>query len=372
MSSIGKDLAKIRSSLGLTLQDIQSTIKIPIATLEKIENGTIYEDSEHGETYVRSFIRSYGRALKIDCEVMINGLNQQETGNYNQLLWNHFEAGQESPSFKNFTFDDDEPSTEESVSEVPKEPETNKGTTPPVKKTAKDEILTDQLPQTEESEPKTAEKKPSSSKSSEDVNWADMGLKFTESKKATPVWIFVTLILLVVVIIIGYFVYSNDLLNFAESSTTETEITASTAESNGELLDLNDSVDSGITGATLNQELDDILYITVYAAYERLEPVRIWSDIKPRLDPYWVEQGVAMNFDFRDTVRIRGQYDNMLIFKNGHAIDNVLEENFNQQENYIELTRGYFSSDPKWISSQPFQLPEDVAQPDTVMLRPTF
>ncbi len=199
-----------------------------------------------------------------------------------------------------------------------------------------------------------------------------MGLKFTESKKATPVWLFVTLILIVVVFIIGYFIYSNDLLNFSEASESETEITSVTPESNSELLNLNEPDDMSVAESTVDEELEEILYITVYAAYERLEPVRIWSDIKPRMDPYWVEQGVAMNFDFRDTVRIRGQYDDMLIFKNGHAIDDVLETNYNQQENYIELTREYFSSDPKWVSDQPFQLPEEVAQPDTVMLRPTF
>ncbi len=151
MPSIGKDLAKIRTSLGLTLQDIQATIKIPMDTLEKIENGTIYEDSEHGKTYVRSFIRSYGRALKIDNEVMINGLNQQETGNYNHLLWNNYEAGQKSSSFKKFTFDDVEPETE--VKEEPKVEDKNelkqkKTTTPPSENTSKEseETLNDSPP----------------------------------------------------------------------------------------------------------------------------------------------------------------------------------------------------------------------------------
>lgn len=377
MPSIGKDLAKIRISLGLTLQDIQATIKIPLATLEKIENGTIFEDSEHGKTYVRSFIRSYGRALKIDNEVMINGLNQQETGNYNHLLWNHYEAGQESSSFKNFTFDDVEPNPEEKEEPVVEEKSELKQYKTPAPSSEKaqkdnDESINDSSPETAESEPTTSNKIQSSPTPSENVNWADMGLKFTETKKATPVWLFVTLILIVVTFVIGYFIYTNDLLNFAESSNGDTENTALTPNSDNNLLDLDEPIDMNVSGSTVGAELEEILYITVYAAYERLEPVRIWSDIKPRMDPYWVEQGVAMNFDFRDTVRIRGQYENMLLFKNGHPIDGVLEENFNQQENYIELTRDYFSSDPKWLSSQPIQLPEEVAQPDTVMLRPTF
>lgn len=367
MPSIGKDLAKIRTSLGLTLQDIQATIKIPIATLENIENGTIFEDSVHGETYVRSFIRSYGRALKIDSEVMISGLNQQETGNYNHLLWNHFEASQESSSFKNFTFDDEEPLVEE-----PAELNQNDHTEPTTKKVTKDEALADESLNKAVTEPKPLKNNPTLPISTENVNWADMGLKFTETKKTTPVWLFVTLILIVVTFVIGYFVYSSDLLNFSDSSVSNFETPNLTQESSSDLLDLNESVGVNITESPVDEELNDILYITVFAAYGRLEPVRIWSDIEPRLDPYWVEQGVAMNFDFRDTVRIRGQYENMLLFKNGHAIDDVLVTNYNQQENYIELTRDYFSTDPKWVSSQPFQLPEDVAEPDTVMLRPTF
>lgn len=366
MPSIGKDLAKIRTSLGLTLQDIQATIKIPMATLEKIENGTIFEDLEFGETYFRSFIRSYGRALKIDSDVMINGLNQQETGNYNQLLWNHYESGQQSTSFKNFTFDDKEPTEGDAVELNQKEP-----TSPSDKQESKDEIATDVTSHTEIQEPKTPKEIQLPPTPGGNVNWADMGLKFTETKKATPVWLFVTLILIVVTFVIGYLVYSNDLLNFSEASVSDTEINALRSD-NHSLLDLNEPADRSDIEPISGEGLDEVLYITVYAAFERLEPVRIWSDIKPRMDPYWIEKGVAMNFDFRDTVRIRGQYENMLFFKNGNAIANVLEVNFNQQENYIEFTRDYFSSDPKWISSQPFQLPEEVAYPDTVMLRPTF
>ena len=379
MPSIGKDLANIRTSQGLTLQDIQATIKIPMATLEKIENGTIFEDLEYGKTYVRSFIRSYGRALKIDDEVMINGLNQQETGNYNQLLWNHYELGRESPSFKKFAFDDLETSDEVDDDQNQNEPDST-----PANESGKDNSKPDLSTKTEESKPKNPKKiktpaSPSTpstpSTPSKNVDWADMGLKFTETKKTTPIWLFVTLILIVVIFVIGYFIYANDLFNFSDTSINEPEtsvITPTTPNTGDSLLNLDESEEMNVTTSPQVNELDEILYITVYAANERLEPVRIWSDIKPRMDPYWIEQGIAMNFDFRDTVRIRGQYEDMLIFKNGHAIDDILETNFNSQENYIELTRDYFSTDPKWVSSQPFQLPEDVAPPDSVMLRPTF
>lgn len=383
MPSIGKDLAKIRISLGLSLQDIQAIIKIPISTLEKIENGSIFEDSEHGKTYVRSFIRSYGRALKIDSDVMINGLDQQETGNYNHLLWNYFEAGQESPSFKNFTFDDLEPSSDDSIAVIEPEVEVPaSGDLPPEKSPIDDKKNDPSDTKKAAADPesnakdtdvqKTSKKNAPPPSAAGNVDWADMGLKFTESKKTTPVWLFVVLITTVVVIAVGYFIYASDFFNFTDASSENTEATALVSNNGNNLLDLEDPVNSGAPSMSEGEELDEILYITVYAAYERLEPVRIWSDIKPRMDPYWVEQGTAMNFDFRDTLRIRGQYSNMLIFKNGHSIHDALETNFNQQENYIELTREYFSSDSKWVTSQPFQLPDGVAEPDTVLLRPTF
>lgn len=378
MPSIGKDLAKIRISLGLSLQDIQSSIKIPISTLEKIENGSIFEDSEHGQTYVRSFIRSYGRALKIDSEVMINGLDQQETGNYNHLLWNYYEGGKQSSSFKSFTFDDLEPSNDDSIEVVQTEKDTKSAIdspsdVPPDKEPKEEKpapvepvVESDDVPQ------KSSVKKPTQTAPAGNVDWADMGLKFIDTKKTTPVWIFVLLIMTVLIFAVGYFIYANDLFSFADSTTEETENAVIASNNANNLLDLDGPADVSTSDSATGVELDEILYITVYAAYERLEPVRIWSDIKPRMDPYWIEIGTAMNFDFRDTVRIRGQYSNMLIFKNGHAIDDALEARFNQQENYIELTRGDFSVDPKWVSSRPYQTPDGVAEPDTVLFRPTF
>ncbi|NBC65459.1 MAG: hypothetical protein GVY07_07385, partial [Bacteroidetes bacterium] len=90
MPAIGKDLSKIRSHLGLSIQDIQHETKIPVSTLRNIENGSIFDHPEENQTYIRSFVRSYGRALKIDDEVMINALDQHEIGNYNNLLLENY------------------------------------------------------------------------------------------------------------------------------------------------------------------------------------------------------------------------------------------------------------------------------------------
>jgi len=90
MPSIGKDLVKIRKHLGLTLQDIQFATKLPQHTLDKIENDTIFVDAEEGPIYTRNFVRSYGRVLKIDDDLLIEALNLREAGKYNHELFRDF------------------------------------------------------------------------------------------------------------------------------------------------------------------------------------------------------------------------------------------------------------------------------------------
>ena len=95
------------------------------------------------------------------------------------------------------------------------------------------------------------------------------------------------------------------------------------------VLDLNEEAEP--VEQTQPPVLQDTLYLTIYAANERLDPVRVWSDLKPRIDPYWIEQGTALNFEFSDTIRIRGQYARMLLFLNGHLIENFRQEYFNAE-----------------------------------------
>src|SRR5690625_1562173 len=99
MPSLGKDLVKIRTHLGLTIQDIQYATKIPVHTLAKIEDDTIFDQSEEGTIYIRSFVRSYGRALNINESLMIEALDQYEAGTYqNLLIQNYF--GEDAPDVK--------------------------------------------------------------------------------------------------------------------------------------------------------------------------------------------------------------------------------------------------------------------------------
>ncbi|MEX2463396.1 MAG: helix-turn-helix domain-containing protein [Balneolaceae bacterium] len=395
MPSIGKDLAKIRNVQGLSLQEIQAMIKIPLTTLQSIENGSIFDDPGQGKTYIRSFIRSYGRALRIDDEVLINGLDQQETGNYNHLLWNHYESNRTDTTFNSFTFDeidesdsdlsDTEKSKTKTVVETDQEI-TKKDPDPAIDKV--DEMIktdaAENAPATSKSSSTSTSKPTSKSLSTKknpakssppvnDVNWANMGHKFIEDKKKTPVWLISFFVILIIVAIAVYFLLENDFFASSDQTSVNDAITQNMSESEqeGSLLNLNE-VPAPQVEEPVASELDEILYLTIYAAYDRLEPVRVWTDIKPRMDPYWIEFGTAMNFDYQDTIRIRGQYSNLLLFKNGHLLEDVMQENYNQAENFLEFTRDQFTADPKYQTSVPIQTPADVPEPDSLILRPTF
>lgn len=214
-----------------------------------------------------------------------------------------------------------------------------------------------------------------------DIDWVKMGHQINQPKRTSPnraIGIIGTVLLLLIGI---YIIFWTDLIpeQFGLPETPESEM-AQPTETDGP----NQNLSLGLADASSGQEsmdsdapaeastLDETLYLTIYAATDRLDPVRVWSDLKPRIDPYWLEQGTGYNFEFRDTIRVRGIYSNMLLFLNGHLIENPRQEHYNPNENSIELTRSFFSSDPSWSREQPLDLPDGIAEPDSIQIRPTF
>lgn len=408
MPALGKDLSKIRSHLGLSIQDIQHYTKIPVSTLRSIEDGSIFAHPEENQTYIRSFARSYARALKIDNDVMIKALDQNEAGSYDHLLLEQYpelypvqpdeheqeteselksetepEKEEQHESAENGLFDqqeseeteknaDDDDETEierieivsddqEEKTSNEEEPDTPKTTSPPV---------------AEESKPRSTE----TERSVKSVDWADVGRKFNQEKKRTPVWIIGLIIILIITAFVGYFLYQNGFLDFQGLLPEQQEETIpqnETTQSNLSL-DLEDSLAASEAGNQTyieNQptsELGEVIELTVYAAYGDLGPVRVWTDIKPRMDPYWLEEGTAMHFEFEDTIRVRGPYPDLLLLKDGHLVENAATEFLQQGEDYIQLTRDFFAGDSKWTTAIDYQLPEGVQPPDSIANRPTF
>jgi hypothetical protein len=268
-----------------------------------------------------------------------------------------------------FEKDNDEEKTEIKQIEISDEP---------VDESSQKESSTDKkTPSTNSAKPKIND----TEKSVKSVDWADVGRKFNQEKKHTPIWVIGLIIILLIAAFVSYFLYQNGFLSFDRLMQNDQQEQVSTGSemSQGDLsLDLSDSLASSEIEPTAQpettneQELDEVLELTVYAAYDGLGPVRVWSDLKPRMDPYWLEQGTAMNFEFEDTIRVRGSYSDILLLKDGHLVENAAQEFLSEEEDYIELTRDFFSSDPKWSTSIEYQLPEGVSPPDSIAARPTF
>src|SRR5690625_4824798 len=148
---------------------------------------------------------------------------------------------------------------------------------------------------------------------SSNVDWAKMGHPVTYDKRPLSLWIAGLFLLVIILGVAGYFIVESDY--FSGSDWAEEEITTSTEDST--VISLNrGSADDQTADAEAGRSeiaLIETLYITVYAAIGNADHVRFWSDLKTWPDHYWLNTGTAMNFKFRDEIRVRGTMDNILL-----------------------------------------------------------
>lgn len=368
MPSLGRDLQSIRKHLGYSVEDIQNATKLPLDTIRSIEDGSIFSDSKEINTYIRSFVRTYGRALKLDNDLLSRALDQEELGNYTDLLLQNFpELREDKPEEKSEPASDDETS--------PSKDKKKKGS-PSFKFGGED----DKKPAASSSKPSGASKSTSGSTSRKSsppdvraIDWAGLGKSYKKQRSQPPVWLISAGVIIILIVAAAVLISQFGFFTSDEQTPAEPPVTDMQEPSvNQDLtLDLSDDVTDETDGEN-EVALSDTLYLTLYAATGPLAPVRVWSDLKPRIDPYWLEQGMAYNFEFADTIQVAGTYSNMLMFLNGHRIENFRGQYYNPEESAVELTRNIFDSDPRWATPVPFELPDTVSEPDTLITRPSF
>lgn len=362
--SLGKDLASVRKEQKISLEEIQHSIKIPIYTLESIEDDSIFESTEHNTTYIRSFIRSYARALKLNDNDIVNALDAVEAGKYDHNL-----------------FDLDK---ERKISD------------------AEEKIVVEEIPFSlnDVSPPDIKHAPVTSNPDVDSVNWADLGKNFSLKETTGKGWVLFSIIAFIVLIISTLFFYRTEIANIFNSSENEsaqnienlptppTEInpqnedSTSLATTNSPIPNVptnnvtETETQSQITPTTESQintlpssnleSVGDVLTVAVYAAFDKLDPVRVTSDLNWRVNPYWMEQGQAFLFDFNDTLVVRGQYSKILLLFNGHVIENPLQNYFNEEFDSILLTSSIFN-DPKYLNVAPSIFPNEVGAPDSLV-----
>ncbi len=362
MASLGNDLALIRKELNLTLEDIQDATKIPPHILESIENNSIFRDFEENTTYIRSYVRSYARALKIEDSLIIKALDQQEEDSYTGLL------GTKADQRKTFEYD-------EGDEEVPEDDVESK-----VESTADRPAGQPEPPE----EPAESVQEPPTVRS---VDWADMGQKFHPLKKHSRYWVGILLILFVLLAsLFAYYYLQNvdsEQVNdetFNNESPEEQSVVPDSLQLDVRSGDENNDEEISNQPDDENQQpvqtalaaLPDTLRLTVYAAYDKLEPVRVYTDIMDNINPYWIEQGNAYEFEFVNTIRIRGQFSRMVLLFNGHPIQNIREQFYNTDTRLVEIDRSFFANDPQWLEPPPDSLEIDAPAPNIIQNHPTF
>lgn len=377
MAALHTDLLAIREKSGLSVADIHQKTKTPESVINEIEKGSIFEQAEKQKTYIRSFIRTYAKAIGIKDEDMIRALDAQESDNY---------AGGLRKKYLPETLDTDSDSDLEDSNKI----------IPLANDVAQDDedfglvkpgptstIRSDEYSRPDPSRQHNRVTPPPPKLDS--VDWAKFSDNFVALNNSAMLYGLIALII-IILSVVGYFSYAY----YAENITTNDEIN-NPSLSNSALGDSDDIGTPALEDSALSNslsadslkvtspeipaimaavELPDTIFLIIHAANDKLEPIRVTSDIDNRRSPYWIEFNEAMRFDFLDQIVIEGQLDRMAIFINGHLlseIDSVLTDRRN-----IIITREFLARRSFIFSEKSPDLPEGVVAPTIIRDRPVF
>lgn len=381
MPSLGNDLALIRKEKNLSLDDIHAATKIPKHVINSIENDSIFYDMSENTTYIRSYVRGYAKALSIDDQQIIYALDKQESGNYSGSL-RQTEEGEKR------TFEYDEDDKQDTDEQYIADSETADKGDQKEKKQVQD-FDTDFVPEhniTGHPQKAGLSKPGDESPSVDSVDWANMGRKF-QPLASTKSKVWVSIIVFLLIAVGGFFFYmynsnSDDMASSQSSGESQENLQPAVISDSLQLNispsaneDTNMSNQNPATAELQNQALEtlpDTLTMIIYAADGTLEPVRVYTDIMDSINPYWIEEGEAVRFEFVNNINIRGQFSRMILLMNSHPIQNFREQFYNPDTRLLEINRSFFEGDPQWLQPAPDSLNIDAPPPTVIRERPTF
>jgi len=374
-------LAEIRKEKGLSIEQIHRATKIPTHILNAIEDDSIFSDLDQNVTYIRSYIRSFAKQLDIDEERIIRALDQVEMGTYSGLLQEGYEGP--LPKFqsrhKEKEKEESEDTDVEQQDEAEKKPDHPERQEKPLAEDRPSKPSSSPAPHSKpekKSGPAVPPTETSETPTVQSVDWVDMGKRFMPLKSRSRMWIGMAALILIVATA-GIIYYLNRTPGpTTPGSADDTPSTTEAVQADSLQLDLSGTGDSDESSQDIQaqaaESLSDTLSLAIYAAYEKLEPVRVYTDVMGSLNPYWIELGEAVRFRFVNTIRIRGPYQRMELLLNGHLIENFSERFLNEESGLLEIDREVFEGDPKWLQPPPDSLGLSVPDPQTIRDQPTF
>lgn len=336
MAHLSDDLVAIRDAKGITSQDIASKTRFPDGILREIETGILFNQPDTQRTYIRSFVRSYAKAIRIEEKDIVRALDEYYADGYTGFLKSKYiegilEEGEQVEMLKRI-ITTSTLGAEEFTRPDPTRAH-NQMTPPPPDLT--------------------------------NVNWSNMG---AEISILNPRVIAMAVIAFILGTLVVSGIYTNGFGLFEESTdpvadtnTIPTPIPSTPIPTPADSISISD---------TTSIPLPDTLDVLIYAAFDRLEPVRVQTDFGTEVYPYWIEQGTAMRFEFNDQISIRGAFPRFVLLFNGHVIPN--KENYMVGGNMITIRRADLESQPLFRTATPDSLDGNLPYPTTIVERPVF
>lgn len=305
MSNLSKDLKACREQQKISLEDISKGTRVPAGTFASIENGTFFNNPAYTRTYIRSFTRMYARAIKIHENDIIRALDEFEKGLYEDYLHRRYILG-----------------------------ETN-------------------IPELIIPEPELAEPQRTPIETDQSINWSSISMRFLKPTVENSKAIYLVAILILLVLASIFLFGSPDADESADQNLVDESLLA--------IPESNPAISNSDTSLSAVGNLADTLYVTVYAVFDKLDPVRITSDLEDKVNPYWLEKGSARNFGFRDTLFVRADARKWVMIYNGHLVTDFSSFQVNSDPNYIRITRALIVSKREW--AVPGMLPDGMRPP---------
>lgn len=330
MRHLHKDLKEIRNSQKISLDQVSKQTRVPISLFETIEEGSFFQDTRHTRTYVRSFVRMFAKALKIQDEDIVKALDQYEEDRYTGSLHRKYILGK--PDLE----PEPEPDRETTTAKAETTPSPTATATSvsgtPGKAKYRPVI---QAPATPSDSLGRILPNPSK------IDWGQLTRKFlNEQQKLSPLSI--GLLVAAIVMMLLSVVYST----LYDEDTTITELSPQTS---GSVIEAED------TTLTPSSEplpapnlLQDTLSIIVYALNDKLAPIKITTDLTQKPNPYWLEKGTGRRFSFVDSIRFDADITKYALIYNGHLISDLNPYLTPDNPKLILLTRATIFSKPEW------------------------
>lgn len=375
MALLNEDLVSVREASGLKPNDVFEKTRIPLNIIDEIERGTIFTNRNHQLTYIRSYVRSYAKAVGIREDDIVEALDQQQSENYDGLLARKY--------LHSDTSIDTAPATPETSTTEDQQPVSGKASS------------TATLGDNEYSRPdprKNYNQHTMPPPELKSVDWAGVGRKAAVGKGNPMIYVGLLGILAVIALLV-YFLFIRpsgepNPVNIVDNTQNSTELPVSVEPET-------DIADEPVTPVTDSQNeaelspvtalpsapvrpttnpvsgtLPDTLQIVLHAAIDKLEPVRVTSDVNNVRSPYWIEAGQAMRFDFVDEIRIEGQLTRMAIWINGNHFADMME--YNTGDRTLELTREALSQYSEFFNIQGDFVSQTIDSPIEITDRPLF